>query len=192
MPRARTLPRYVLAVVAWLPLTFTLWYLAAPVLLWPVYLLIRLVCVYLLGAIVVSIDQSAATLLFATSLRPGATIGGGQVSVEVNLLLYSFGLPLFAALTIATRDFGWQRKLLLGYIAMLPFIAWGALADFLKNIAITAGPAVAAQAGFSSLQREAIAFAFQVGSLILPAVVPAVAWVLLHRRFLEEMRRDLR
>ena len=62
------------------------------------------------------------------------------------------------------------------------------LADFLKNVAITASPLVASQAGFSSLQRELIAFAFQFGSLILPAVVPAVAWVLTHRAFLERLR----
>jgi hypothetical protein len=33
-----------------------------------------------------------------------------------------------------------------------------------------------------------IAFAYQFGSLILPSVVPAVAWVLTHRAFLERMR----
>jgi hypothetical protein len=71
---------------------------------------------------------------------------------------------------------------------MLPCTAWGALADFLKNVAITAGPAVAAQTGFAPWQREAIAFAFQFGSLILPAIVPAIVWVLMHRRFLERLR----
>jgi len=62
-------------------------------------------------------------------------------------------------------------------------------ADFLKNVAITAGPAVASQTGFSAAQREAIAFAFQFGSLILPAIVPAIVWVLMHRRFLERLRQ---
>ena len=70
----------------------------------------------------------------------------------------------------------------------LPFVAWGVLADFLKNIAITSGPLVASQTGFSAWQREAIAFAFQFGSLILPTVVPAVTWVLTHRAFLERLR----
>src|SRR5258706_91018 len=40
-------------------------------------------------------------------------------------------------------------------------------------------------AGFGPLQREAIAFAYQFGALILPTVAPAVFWVLTHRRFLE-------
>jgi len=54
--------------------------------------------------------------------------------------------------------------------------------------AITAPPLVTSQAGFSPLGRDIIAFAYQFGSLILPAVVPAVAWVLTHRAFLEQMR----
>ncbi len=64
----------------------------------------------------------------------------------------------------------------------MPFVAWGVLADFLKNVAITVGPQIASQTGFVAWQREAIAFAYQFGALILPTVVPAVAWVLTHAR----------
>jgi len=116
-------------------------------------------------------------------------VSGGFVSVDVNLLLYSFGMPLLAALTLAAREPSWKRHLLVGYVVIIPFIAFGGFADFLKNVAITAGPAVASQTGFSAAQREAIAFAFQFGSLILPAIVPAIVWVLMHRRFLERLRQ---
>jgi hypothetical protein len=125
---------------------------------------------------------------FTTSLRPGTGVAGGFVSVDVNLLLYSFGLPLLAALIVAAREPAWKRHLAIGYLVLVPFVAWGGLADFLKNVAITAGPAVASQTGFSAAQREVIAFAFQFGSLILPAIVPAIVWVLMHRRFLERLR----
>ena len=98
-------------------------------------------------------------------------------------------LPLaFAVWYFAAREPGWKRVLVLGYAVLLPFIAWGVLADFLKNVAITAGPAVASQTGFSGWQREAIAFAYQFGSLILPAVAPAVLWVTTHGRFLAGFR----
>ncbi len=80
------------------------------------------------------------------------------------------------------------RRLVVGYAALMPFVAWGVLADFLKNVAITAGPLVASQTGFVAWQREAIAFAYQLGTLILPTVVPAVAWVLTHRAFLERLK----
>jgi hypothetical protein len=48
---------------------------------------------------------------------------------------------------------------------------------------------VASQTGFLGWQREAIAFSYQVGALILPTIVPAIAWLLTHRAFLERMRQ---
>jgi hypothetical protein len=49
---------------------------------------------------------------------------------------------------------------------------------------------VVLQTGIAAWQREAIAFAFQFGSLTLPTVAPAIVWVLTHRSFLERMRRS--
>jgi hypothetical protein len=70
----------------------------------------------------------------------------------------------------------------------VPFVAWSVLADFLKTVAIASGPQIASQTGFVAWQREVIAFSYQFGTLILPTVVPAVAWVLTHRGFLERLR----
>ena len=71
---------------------------------------------------------------------------------------------------------------------LLLVVVFGVLADFLKNVAITAEPLIASQTGFSTLAREVIAFSFQFGSLILPTVVPAATWVLTHRALLERLR----
>jgi hypothetical protein len=188
--RPRRLSAFILSVLAWLPLTFAVWYFAAPLILWPSALLIEGVTRAGFPDLVSAVEQTSATITFTTTLRPGTGAGGGYISVDVNLLLYSFGMPLLAALILAAREASWKRHLVVGYLVLAPFIAWGGLADFLKNVAITAGPAVASQTNFSSTQREAIAFAFQFGSLILPAIVPAIVWVLMHRRFLERLRSD--
>jgi len=188
-PGFSPLTRFVLAVLAWLPVTFAVWYFAAPVILWPVTLLTELVARTGFGDLVRAVEQNAAVVAFTTSLKPGQAIAGGVVTVEVNALLYSFGLPMFAALTLAAREPHWLRVLAIGYVVLMPAIAWGVLADFLKNIGITAAPQVVSQAGFTPLQRELIVFAFQFGSLILPAVAPAIVWVLTHRVFLERVRR---
>ena len=183
------LGRFVLKVLVWLPATFTVWYFAAPVLLWPARLAVELAARTGFSDLVRSVEQSGATLTFVTALKPGTAIAAsGQLTVDVDMLLYSFGLPLYAALVLAARERGRMRKLAAGYVALIPFIAWGVLADLLKNVAITSGPLVASQTGFVAWQRETIAFAFQFGSLILPTVVPAVAWVLTHRSFLERLR----
>jgi hypothetical protein len=183
------LTRFVVAALAWLPVTFGAWYLLAPVLLWPVRLLVDFVASVGLRDLVRAIESAGRSLTFVTTLKPGEGVGAGVVSVDVNMLVYAFGMPLFAALTLAAREASWWRTLAIGYAVIVPFVAWGVLADFLKGIAIVAPAAIASQTGFSGPQREAIAFAYQFGTLILPAVVPAVLWVLLHRAFLERLRR---
>jgi hypothetical protein len=128
---------------------------------------------------------------FITSLKPAeATSPTGLkavLSVESNVLLFSFGLPMLAALILAAREPLRVRMLLLGYVVLLPFQTFGIVADFLKNVAILAGPAVAAQTSFSAWQREVIAFCYQFGTLIMPTVAPAIVWVLMHRGFLEQL-----
>ncbi len=189
MATQRPLGTFVVKVIAWLPAAFLVWYFAAPVLLWPAARLVELVARTGFGDFVRGVEQSGATLTFATALRPGESgPGSGQITVDVNMLLYAFGLPLYAALVLAAREPHRTRRLTVGYAALMPFVAWGVLADFLKNVAITAGPLVASQTGFVAWQRETIAFAYQLGTLILPTVVPAVAWVLTHRAFLERLK----
>jgi hypothetical protein len=187
---ASPLARFLVKVFAWLPLAFAAWYFAAPVLLWPVKLVLELVARTGFADLVTAVEQNAANFTFVTLLKPGAvTARSTQLIVDVDGLLYSFGLPLFAALVVAARTPRWGRLLALGYAVMVPFIAFGVFADFLKDITLGAGPLVASQTGFSAWQREAIAFSYQVGALILPTIVPVVAWLLTHRAFLERMRR---
>ena len=177
-----------LLVLAWLPVAFTAWYVLAPVILAPAQWLATLVARGAFGDLVRGVDASGATLSFVTTLKAGRADVSGVLTVDVNMLLYSFGLPLFAALTLAAGEPRRARTLLVGYATILPFVAWGVIADFLKNIAVTAPAMIASQAGFSALDRDIIALAYQFGALILPSVVPAVAWVLTHRAFLERMR----
>ena len=181
--------RFVLRTLAFLPLAFAVWYFAAPILLWPAVLIVRAVAHAGFGDVVHAVEQSGAVATFVTSLGAGVAAAKGVVTVDVNLRAYAFGLPLFAALTLAAHAPRWPRFLAIGYAMLMPIVAFGVLADFLKNVAITAGPAVASQTGFAPWQREAIAFAFQFGSLILPTVAPAVIWVAMHVAFLTTLRR---
>jgi hypothetical protein len=191
-----SLPRFVLRVVAWLPLTFAVWYLAAPLLVWPVALLAELFTRSTFDW-VKSVEQMGPLITFVTSLKPaeGANPAGVKavVSVESNVLLFSFGLPMLAALILATREPHRVRMLLIGFVVLLPFQTFSVVADFLKNVAILAPPAVSSQTGINAFQREVIAFCYQFGTLILPTVAPAIVWVLMHRSFLEKLSgRDKR
>jgi hypothetical protein len=184
------LPRFVALTLAWLPVAFAVWYIGAPLLLWPAKIIAEAVLRGGFSDLVRSMEAGGTVVTVLTTLKPGQAVAGGTVSVDVNMLLYSFGLPMFAALVLAAREPRWPRILAIGYLVLLPVVAWGVVADFLKNVTVTAGPMVASQTGFSPLQREAIVFAFQFGSLILPTVVPAAVWVLTHRHFLERLRAE--
>ncbi len=191
-----SLPRFVLRVVAWLPLTFAVWYLAAPLLVWPVALLTELITRSTFDW-VKNVEQMGPLVTFVTSLKPdeAANPSGMKavLSVESNVLLFSFGLPMLAALILAAQEPHRVWMLLVGYAVLLPFQTFSVVADFLKNAAILAGPAVASQTNLNAWQREVIAFCYQFGTLILPTVAPAIVWVLMHRRFLERLAgRDKR
>src|SRR5437867_2551455 len=187
--RDRSLARFVLFVIAWLVLTLPIWWFAAPLLAWPVTLLAEAVTRSGFGDLVKSVEQHGDLITFVTSLKPAQSLAATSAVVldEVDVRRYSFGLPLLAALILAARQKHMPRNLLLAFAVMLPFECWGVVAELLQDLASGLGPAIASQTGFSALQREAIAFAYQFGSLILPTVAPIVFWVLTHRRFVEGM-----
>jgi hypothetical protein len=186
VPSKRLAP-FLFLVAAWLVLTYTIWWLAPQILAWPVATLSRLVTRLAFGDLVQRVEQSGETITFVTSLKPvGVAVAAGTkavLEVPSNSWLFSYGLPLLAAMILAAREPHPLRKLAIGYISLVPFQTFSVIADFLKNT--IAEPGVASQLGLSAWQSEVIAFSYQFGTLILPAVAPAVVWVLMHRRFLE-------
>jgi hypothetical protein len=185
--------RFVLRVFAWLACTLFIWWFASSLLAAPVTLLAELVSRTALSDLVQTVEQHGDSITFVTSLHAAnATVAaatGGFVSDDVDVRHFTFGLPLLAALILAARAPNPARNLLVGYAILLPFQTWGVIAEFLEDVAVGFGPGVASQTGFSAWQREAIAFGYQFGALILPTVVPAVVWVLMHRRLLDDFAR---
>jgi hypothetical protein len=183
----RLLAPFLLRVFAWLAPMFLAWWFAAPLLAWPVGLLVQGVMRAGFGTVVQSVEQGGEMITFVTSLAvAGIAVPSGTravLEIESNYRLFSFGLPLFAAMTLAARAPHALRNLAIGFAVLVPFQVFCVVADFLKNL--TGVPGVAAQLGLSPLQRELIAFSYQFATLILPTVAPAAVWVLLHRRFLE-------
>ncbi len=109
----------------------------------------------------------------------------GQIGVlvpEVNPLVYTYGLAFFLALMLAARARWWTIPA--GMALLLPFQGWGIAFDLLAQVGIKLGPAVAAQAGLGGWRVEAIAIGYQIGTLILPSLVPVVLWVTFKRPFI--------
>jgi hypothetical protein len=193
------LAAFILKVVLWLPFCLAGWYYLAPSLVWPVGLLSDWIMTSIFPEIFQDIEQQGDRLDFITELAlPAALLKGqpegvsGDLVFTVNPLLYSYGLPLYTALSIATpgdpqnEDLKWN-KWLWGLPLLLLFQVWGVCFDGLKTLLFTLGPEISAQMAFSSLAMDGVALGYQLGYLILPSVLPLVIWVVQYRDYLSEM-----
>ena len=133
-------------------------------------------------------ERNGEAIDFVTRLRASAGGRIGDILFTVNPRIYSYGLPLFAALCLATDPRRWQG-LVLGIIALLPFTAWGTAFDFLHQVFIVQGAVAARDFLPTPIERNAIALAYQLGAILLPTAAPAVAWGVVHRGFLASWAR---
>ena len=69
---ARPIAPFLLQVAGWLLAMFFLWWLATPVLTWPVAMLAELIARVGLGDVVRSVEQHGEIITFVTSLRSPA------------------------------------------------------------------------------------------------------------------------
>ena len=182
---APSLARFVLRTLAWLPPCFAAWYLGAQIHTGIAAALARLVVAFFNAAIIKATEYPGLELRFVTTIEVPSAAGRGVLAIEVNPLLYTYGLALFLALMLAARA-RW-RHVLLGAAILLPFQGWGIGFDLLAHLGVKLGPEVSAQAGLLG-SREFIALAYQVGNLIFPSVVPVILWAFFNREFIERLR----
>ena len=175
---------FVLRVFLWLPPAIAAWYLGSHFHTEIAAAFARLYIAFLNG-LLVSATENGEHLVFVTTLPVQQAGQAGVLAVEVNALIYTYGLALFLALMLASRARWW--RILAGAAVLLPFQGWGIAFDFLAQVGAKMGPEVAAQAGLLQA-REAIVLAYQLGSLIFPSLVPVIAWIALDRRFVEALR----
>lgn len=106
----------------------------------------------------------------------------------VNPLVYSYGLPLLFGLVMGS-DVSWLRKgviMLIGYATITLVQVWGVVFQSLKMLAFNFGEqshVFVKQAGVSD---DVIALGYQLGTLILPALMPIFVWVLTNRPLVEQ------
>jgi hypothetical protein len=181
--RRADLGRFVLRVFLWLPPCFAAWYFTAPYHSAVAAGFARFFVALFNATLISATEQQAIDLVFVTRLQVQQAPGQlGVLAVEVNPLVYSYGLALFLALMLAARTRWW--KVLAGAAILFPFQGWGIGFDFLAQLGAKLGPEVAAQAGLLGA-REAIALAYQVGNLVFPSLVPVAVFVAFSRAYIE-------
>ena len=172
-------------VAAWLPPCFAAWYWVAPfhaeVAGWVAQGLLGIVEPH----VVESLERSGHKLTFVTTLASALLEGQrGVLTAEVDALLYTFGVPLFVALMLASR--AGLGRLLVGVLALLPIQAAGIAFDFLVQL-IGQGTNVASVTGIVGWRAEGAVLGYQFASLVMPAAAPILVWCALRRDFITHM-----
>lgn len=108
--------------------------------------------------------------------------GRGELIVDSDPAHYTYGLPLFLALLLASRAKRLLGRALAGYALLLPPQVFSLTLDLLKQMAM-ATPGGPTQLGIAQWQLEAIALGYQLGSLLLPTLAPVAFWLWFDRAF---------
>ncbi|HEX6834490.1 MAG TPA: exosortase H-associated membrane protein [Rudaea sp.] len=206
------LRRFMLAAVLWLPFAFFLWFMFAGPLVWPVVHVSKLVLMKCWPQIFTAVTQGADLLdaqghvlshpAYLVQLSTGVMVNVapaglpakfGFIEPTVNPMAYGYALPLFAGLVLATPLTRMQRvvQFAIGFPILWLFQAFGVVSESLKTVAIDAGAPGAQAASQAGLSLNLIALCYQFGYLILPALVPAVLWIVLNRSFIENLTRPI-
>ena len=180
---------FLLHVLLWVPGVFYAWYQLATAIVWPVASLSRWALVGLFPDWITAVEQPGRVLDVVTNFAPPQGPAGALLVMEINPLIYGYGVALFMALTLAARgiDWGTLGRLAAGVLILAPFQAWGVCFDVLKSLAFNLGPEVAGRMALSDWQREAIALGYQFGYLILPGVTAVALWMVFNRGFLQSL-----
>ncbi len=179
---------FIIKALLWLVPAFYVWYAGRVVVAEPVVALSRAFFESFFTRITGS-EWDSHTLTVLTNLT-GSVNDLGQVSLvtpEVNVLLYLAGIPVAFALQRATGGKGeWWKHLGL-FVFLIPAQMWGIVFDAMRQLAWVSGAEVAEQLGYSMLDRYLIGLAYQLGSLILPSLMPVLGWLVFNRAFVRSL-----
>lgn len=208
--RVSPLKRFLLAAVLWLPLAFFFWFWFAAPLCWPVIALAKSILPQAWPSLFTGVTQGADLIdaqgrilghaaylmqlsgnVLVNAAAPGQPPKFGFLEPVVNPMIYGYALPLFAGLVLATPLTRLRRvaQIALGGFIIILSQTFGVIGESLKTMSIDAGAEGASAAQQAGLSLNFIALWYQFGYLILPALVPAVLWIVLNRRFIETLIR---
>lgn len=110
----------------------------------------------------------------------------GEITIDVSTARYAYGLPIFIALVLATRGRGRLGRVAAGYALLLPFQAFSLTMNALMQMVLAAQADIRLLRA-SQWQIEAIVYGYQLGSLVLPTLVPILLWLWMDRKFVNDV-----
>lgn len=179
---------FILALL-YLPLGFFGWFFAASLLMVPTQLLASSLLTGLYPDVFLTIVQLDFYFEIQTLITLSQEVDGQRVAlnIEVNPMIYAWGMALLFGLIMATPLTVKTRliQMTIGFLVVSAVATWGVFWDTLTQLAFRSGPEAAAVARDLGLSMDMIALFYQLGYLMLPAVIPIATWILMNRGFIE-------
>jgi hypothetical protein len=175
----------------YLPLGFFLWFFMASGLMFPTSRLVEALLTGFYPDIFERVVQLGFQFEVQTSVILPQQVDGktAALNLDINPMIYAWGLALLFGLTMATPTRGLRRlvQLLIGFAVVTLVTTWGVFWEVWRDMAFLMGPQAAAAMQSTSLTATTIALCYQLGYLMFPGVVPIAAWILMNRPFIEQL-----
>ena len=175
----------------YLPMGFFLWFYLAGVLMWLPGRIAQWAMTTLFPQVFERVVQFGFHFEIQTLIRLDRQVEGrtALLNGEINPMIYAWGMALLFGLIMATPLSVRQRlkQMVIGYLVVSVVTAWGVFWETWTDLAFRYGPESAAIVASSGPPETMIALFYQLGYLMLPAVVPLATWILMNRPFLEQV-----
>jgi len=187
--------QFLLKTLLWLPVCFVVWYWAAWVFSFPAIFLSDLLLPLVMPGVMEGIEQQGYLVDIVTRLEVSANGQTGDMIFSFNSLKYGYGFPLIIAMMLATpyAIFDKLDDMTYGLIVVIFAQTWGICFEAISTLLLKMGPEITSQAHqiLSFTENGTflnfIALAYQLGFLVLPAMVPIIFWIMRHQNLLEKL-----
>lgn len=185
--------RFIGLVLLLLPFTYLGWYLLAPWLVAPLTLPTDWLLRTTLPAIVHSVQIDGAELMMQTRYDElegrlvSARATGFRLAFGYDCRILTAALPLYAALTFATRYEDRVNTFFRGLLMMYPILLVSLLVILLQQLVVGLGNNLPPPGSTWDPNRDLMALGFQFASLVVPPLLPILTWAWQAREQLQQL-----
>ena len=189
MKRLNPIQRFALLAFVGIVVLTTVWTKLSPWISYPVAVISKYGMEDLASGWVKQVQIAPGKIEVDTNVGVANAQTGGrwvEISIDGDPGRYAYGFPIFLALLLAAWRKGRVWRAIVGYIVLLPFQAFSISTSLLMQMVLATNLDLRLLK-ISQGQLEGLAYGFQLGSLVLPTLVPFLLWLWLDRQFVNDV-----
>lgn len=173
-----------------MPVLFAIWYYCSPLIAFISSFAVAPLAGWLSGGLITSVDAFGVTVQGTITVAAGTygelVVPAGQtaeLAISARPMVYGYSIPLFFTLLFAfsARPISGSMKVL-ALAVLLCGISFGVLMEMLKTVYFSLDPALLPHGPPGPFGTNVLAVCYQLGTLIVPSLLPVVLWFALSGR----------